>query len=73
MSTIKAVEWVDGKLVLLDQTLIPVEEKYLHFSDVDSIIDAIKRLVVRGAPAIGVAGAYAVVIALDQVARNPAG
>lgn len=69
MSTIKAVEWVDGKLVLLDQTLIPIEEKYLHLSDVDSIIDAIKRLAVRGAPAIGVAGAYAVVVALDEAKR----
>ena len=73
MSTIKAVEWVDGKLVLLDQTLIPIEEKYLHLSDVDSIIDAIKRLAVRGAPAIGVAGAYAVVVALDEVERVKAG
>jgi len=44
MSSIKAVEWVDGKLVLLDQTQIPVEEKYLHLSEVDAIIDAIKRL-----------------------------
>lgn len=73
MSTIKAVEWVDGKLVLLDQTLIPIEEKYLHLSDVDSIIDAIKRLAVRGAPAIGVAGAYAVVVALDEAERVKAG
>jgi len=73
VSTIKAVEWVDGKLVLLDQTLIPIEEKYLHLSDVDSIIDAIKRLAVRGAPAIGVAGAYAVVVALDEVERVKAG
>jgi methylthioribose-1-phosphate isomerase len=73
VSTIKAVEWVDGKLVLLDQTLIPIEEKYLHLSDVDSIIDAIKRLAVRGAPAIGVAGAYAVVVALDEAERVKAG
>ena len=73
MSTIKAVEWVDGKLVLLDQTLIPIEEKYLHLSDVDSIIDAIKRLAVRGAPAIGVAGAYAVVVALDEAERAKSG
>lgn len=70
MSPIKAVDWVDGKLVLLDQTLIPIEEKYIHFSDVASIIDAIKRLVVRGAPAIGVAGAYAVVIAMDEATKR---
>jgi methylthioribose-1-phosphate isomerase len=45
----------------------------LHLSDVDSIIDAIKRLAVRGAPAIGVAGAYAVVVALDEAERVKAG
>jgi methylthioribose-1-phosphate isomerase len=73
MSTIKAVEWVDGKLVLLDQTLIPVEEKYLHLSEVDAVIDAIKRLAVRGAPAIGVAGAYGVVVALDEAERKKLG
>lgn len=69
-STIKAVEWVDEKLVLLDQTLIPLEERYNSYAEVDPIIDAIKRLVVRGAPAIGVAGAYAVVVALDQAERE---
>lgn len=62
----KAVDWLDDSLVLLDQTLIPVEEKYRSYKDVDSIIDAIKRLVVRGAPAIGVAGAFGVVVAMDE-------
>ena len=67
---IKAVDWVDDALVLLDQTLIPVEERYRSYTDVDAIIDAIKRLVVRGAPAIGVAGAFGVVIAMDEANRN---
>lgn len=62
----KAVSWIDDALVLLDQTLIPVEETYRSYRDVESIIDAIKRLVVRGAPAIGVAGAFGVVIAMDE-------
>lgn len=65
-NTIKAVDWIDDALVLLDQTLIPIEEKYNSYRDVDSIIDAIKRLVVRGAPAIGVAGAFGVVVAMDE-------
>ena len=68
--SIKAVDWVDDALVLLDQTLIPVEERYRSYTDVDAIIDAIKRLVVRGAPAIGVAGAFGVVIAMDEAKRN---
>lgn len=63
---IKAVEWVDNTLVLLDQTLIPVEETYRSYREVPAIIDAIQRLVVRGAPAIGVAGAFAVVLAMDE-------
>ena len=65
-SRIKAVDWVDDALVLLDQTLIPVEESYNSYRDVAGIIDAIKRLVVRGAPAIGVAGAFGVVVAMDE-------
>ena len=68
--SIKAVDWVDDALVLLDQTLIPVEERYRSYTDVDAIIDAIKRLVVRGAPAIGVAGAFGVVVAMDEAKRN---
>ncbi|MGA1610306.1 MAG: S-methyl-5-thioribose-1-phosphate isomerase, partial [Candidatus Nanopelagicaceae bacterium] len=63
---IKAVSWDGDALVLLDQTLIPVEERYIRYQESESIIDAIKRLVVRGAPAIGVAGAFAVVIAMDE-------
>jgi methylthioribose-1-phosphate isomerase len=67
---IKAVDWIDEKLVLLDQTLIPLEEKYHSYQEVNQIIEAIKKLVVRGAPAIGVAGAYAVVTAMDQAKRE---
>jgi methylthioribose-1-phosphate isomerase len=63
---IRAVDWVDDAVVLLDQTLIPIEEVYRSYRDVDGLIDAIKRLVVRGAPAIGVAGAFGVVIAIDE-------
>lgn len=65
----KAVDWVDGKLVLLDQTLLPHEEVFCTLQDVSSIVDAIQRLVVRGAPAIGVAGAFGVVVAMDEAER----
>ena len=71
MSTpIKAIEWESDKLVLLDQTLLPLSEKYLAFDTVAELIDAIQRLVVRGAPALGVAGAYGVVIAMDEALRK---
>lgn len=63
---IRAVDWVDDAVVLLDQTLIPIEETYRSYKEVKGLIDAIKRLVVRGAPAIGVAGAFGVVVAIDE-------
>ena len=67
MSTqIIAIEWTDGSVRLIDQTLLPVEEKYLQIKTVADLIDSIQRLAVRGAPALGVAGAYGVVLALDE-------
>lgn len=69
-SSIKALDWDGGRLVLLDQTLLPNEERYHAYSDVASIVDAIQRLVVRGAPAIGISGALAVVVAMDESERR---
>ncbi len=61
-STILAVDYEaeTGTLLLLDQTLIPREEKTLRLTEVDAICEAIYMLRVRGAPAIGVAAAYGV-------------
>lgn len=58
-----SVKWVDDHLSMLDQTLLPAEEKYLRLTDHRDVIEGIKSLRVRGAPAIGVAAAYAVVLA----------
>ncbi len=52
------VKWEDGVVVLLDQTRLPDEEVDLPCRTLDELIEAIRRLSVRGAPAIGVAGAY---------------
>lgn len=57
------IEWVDGRIRLIDQTLLPHREETLEVTDPDQVVDAIKRLAVRGAPAIGVAGAYGVALA----------
>ena len=54
---IKAIEWDADKIVLLDQTLLPGVEKYLEIRTIAELVGAIQRLVVRGAPALGVAGA----------------
>lgn len=63
MSAFKTIEWKDDQLVLLDCTKLPVEESYVVCKDYRTLADAIRRLVVRGAPAIGLSAAYGVVLA----------
>ena len=62
-----ALRWLgppDGPaVVLLDQTRLPAEEAYLTCRDIPALDDAIRRLVVRGAPLLGVAGAFGVALA----------
>lgn len=65
----RTVAWVDGVVELIDQTRLPQEFVVLRCATVDEVIDAIRRLAVRGAPAIGVAGGYGV--ALAAAAHDP--
>jgi methylthioribose-1-phosphate isomerase len=51
-----------GTLHVLDQTLLPTDEVFLELSTPEEVVEAIKRLAVRGAPAIGIAGAYGVLL-----------
>jgi methylthioribose-1-phosphate isomerase len=68
--------WEDDSLKLLDQTLLPNEERVLSLTRVEDVADAIKRLAVRGAPAIGVTVAYGLVLgvrgshSLDDLKRR---
>jgi methylthioribose-1-phosphate isomerase len=62
---------VDGHLVLLDQTRLPNEVVELHCRTVEDVWQAIKRLAVRGAPAIGVAAAYGVCLSLNSSGSLP--
>ncbi|MFO7592835.1 MAG: S-methyl-5-thioribose-1-phosphate isomerase [Pseudomonadota bacterium] len=72
--TIRAVVWEDDKLKLLDQRLLPQQELYLEFDEPRAVADAIRDMVVRGAPAIGVTAAYAVVLALrNRIAEGGSG
>lgn len=57
------VAWRAGAVELLDQTRLPAVEAVVRCEDVGALVDAIRRLVVRGAPALGVAGAYGVALA----------
>lgn len=59
----KNIEWQDNKLILLDQTVLPTETTFLYCTDWRQVAEAIKMLRVRGAPAIGIAAAYGVVLA----------
>lgn len=64
------LKWQQDQLILLDQTALPTHLNYLEVNTVDALIDAIKRLAVRGAPALGAAGAYGVAIAINQATRE---
>jgi len=69
------IEWdggVNGRIRLIDQTLLPNELKYVYCEDIKSIWHAIKTLMVRGAPAIGIAGAMGVVLGIKEVQAKDA-
>lgn len=67
---LRAVDWTGDALALIDQTLLPHRNETMIVHDVDTLVDAIQRLVVRGAPAIGAAGGYSVALALVQGERE---
>jgi methylthioribose-1-phosphate isomerase len=58
----RTIEWVDGRIAMVDQTALP-EIRVVTVGTVDELIDAIRRLVVRGAPALGAAGALGMALA----------
>jgi methylthioribose-1-phosphate isomerase len=62
------VRWADGRLEILDQRLLPDREKILVCRSVDRVVHAIKTLAVRGAPLLGITGAYALCLARDRAA-----
>jgi methylthioribose-1-phosphate isomerase len=70
---VRTVDWVGDRIVAIDQTLLPGELRLVELATVDAIIDAIKRLVIRGAPAIGVAGGLGVAVAALDADRRSAG
>ncbi len=61
--TIEPIAWDGDRLRLLDQTLLPVEEAWLELTNHNEVVEAINSMRVRGAPAIGVAGAYGIALA----------
>ena len=64
------IGWQDGHIIAIDQTALPHRLSVLHIATVDQLVDAIVRLVVRGAPLLGVAGALGVALAVRQAERE---
>ncbi|GAA0811481.1 S-methyl-5-thioribose-1-phosphate isomerase [Spirilliplanes yamanashiensis] len=67
----RTIDWVDGAVEIIDQTALPDSLDVLRLTTVDELVDAIRRLAVRGAPALGVAGAFGVALAARQFAGDP--
>lgn len=63
---IEPIRWQTDRLELLDQRLLPAEERYVALHSASEVADAIRDMVVRGAPAIGIAAAYGMALAARQ-------
>jgi len=64
--TLKTIEWKDNSVIMIDQTKLPNSLEYVTYTDYNQVADAIRNLVVRGAPAIGVSGAFGLALATLQ-------
>ena len=69
LDRVRPIRWLDGRLQLLDQRQLPFVEHYVQCADAAAVADAIGELVVRGAPAIGIAAAWGVVLAARALAQ----
>jgi methylthioribose-1-phosphate isomerase len=61
------IEWKDGKVVLIDQRRLPLQEVYIKCGDENEVAEAIEKMAIRGAPAIGVAAAYGVALGVLKI------
>jgi len=65
-----SIKFIDGKLIFLDQTKLPLKEEYVETEDYERIAEAIEKLEMRGAPLIGVAACYGLALALKNSNRE---
>ena len=63
---LKTVEWKNNSVIMIDQTKLPNTLEYVTYTDYNQVADAIRTLVVRGAPAIGISGAFGLALAALQ-------
>jgi len=64
--TLKTIEWKNNSVIMIDQTKLPNSLEYVTYTDYNQVADAIRTLVVRGAPAIGISGAFGLALAVLQ-------
>ena len=69
-SKIKTIEWVNNKSRMIDQTILPYEFKTVDITTAEEMYHAIKDMIVRGAPAIGIAGAHGVSLAAIELSKT---
>jgi methylthioribose-1-phosphate isomerase len=63
---IETIQWTDAGVVMIDQTRLPREERYVTCTDYKQVAEAIRSMIIRGAPAIGVAAAMGVALGMQQ-------
>jgi methylthioribose-1-phosphate isomerase len=63
----RTIEWRDDSVIMIDQTRLPLEEVYQRYTDFNAVAGAIKNMVVRGAPAIGVAAAMGIALGAREI------
>ncbi|MEE8161240.1 MAG: S-methyl-5-thioribose-1-phosphate isomerase [Acidobacteriota bacterium] len=67
---IRTIEWTDQGVVMIDQRLLPTEEVYNTYKTVEEVAEAIRSMVIRGAPAIGVAAAMGIALGVNNLASE---
>lgn len=70
MSSFKTIEWKDDRVLMIDQRKLPVEEVYVECLTFEDVARAIKEMVIRGAPAIGVAAAMGIALGAVKNGRK---
>ena len=70
MKNFETLEWKNNELILIDQRVLPQVEEYVICRTVDDVADAIKNMVVRGAPAIGCTAAFGFLIAVTEALKE---
>ena len=63
---IETIQWTNSGVVMIDQTRLPREETYVTCTDYNQVAEAIRSMVIRGAPAIGVAAAMGIALGMQQ-------